>query len=218
MQRGSDIAFLRMLARRSGKVLPRRLRRQPGVSAPATSPRRPRRRSAVANLAINDDANWTVNTLDLDWDATRPTAVTARTALFSDADPDAANGDTDDSGLAGADPIDLVGLRRRAMTVLLATAVDSAGDLTQRAQGRAARGRLVRHAARPRRMSSGWASCCAPACWSTLAGIGALHSGTWIVWTVRHRLTEEKHIMHFTLLRNAVGAPPTGRRPAASPT
>ena len=39
---------------------------------------------------------------------------------------------------------------------------------------------------------------------------GALHSGKWIVWTVRHRLTEEKHTMRFTLLRNAVGTPPAG--------
>ena len=43
-----------------------------------------------------------------------------------------------------------------------------------------------------------------------LAGIGALHSGTWLVWSVRHKLTQEAHKMHFTLLRNAVGAPPSG--------
>jgi hypothetical protein len=34
--------------------------------------------------------------------------------------------------------------------------------------------------------------------------------GTWIVWTVRHRLTQEAHTMTFTLLRNAVGAAPSG--------
>ena len=33
---------------------------------------------------------------------------------------------------------------------------------------------------------------------------------TWLVWTVRHRLTQEAHKMTFTLLRNAVGAPPPG--------
>ena len=42
-----------------------------------------------------------------------------------------------------------------------------------------------------------------------LNGIGALQSGTWIVWTVRHRLTQDAHKMTFTLLRNAIGNPPS---------
>ena len=136
MQRGSDIAFLRMLARRSGKVSA-----SPAPISRASAHRllrraEARRRSAVANLAINDDANWTVNALDLEWDATRPTAVTARSALFSDADPDARQRRYRRFRSRRARPI------RRCrpspagtMTVLLATAVDSAGALAQRAQG-----------------------------------------------------------------------------------
>ena len=54
MQRGSDIAFLRMLARRSGKVLRIACADQPGIrtgyfAAPNLDG------DAVANLAINDD-------------------------------------------------------------------------------------------------------------------------------------------------------------------
>jgi hypothetical protein len=95
------------------------------------------------------------------------------------------------------------------MTVILATSVDSAGELTQRAQGLLS--------------ESGWFVRCQAEADAdrlgvvlragmlvSLDGIGALHSGTWIVWTVRHRLTQEGHKMHFTLLRNAVGNPPTG--------
>jgi hypothetical protein len=208
MQRGSDIAFLRTLARRSGKVIRVACADQPGVrtgyfAAPKLDG------DAVANLAINDDANWTVNTLDLDWDATRPTAVTARSALFSDADPDAANGDTDDSGLAALSDQTLSAFADGNMTVLLTTAVDSAGALAQRAQG------VLREAC--------WFAKCEgeadverlgvvlrAGMLVNVVGVGALHSGKWIVWTVRHRLTEEKHIMRFTLLRNAVGAPPAG--------
>jgi hypothetical protein len=87
--------------------------------------------------------------------------------------------------------------------------VDSAGELTQRAQGLLS--------------ESGWFVRCQAEADAdrlgvvlragmlvSLDGIGALHSGTWIVWTVRHRLTQEGHKMHFTLLRNAVGTPPTG--------
>jgi phage protein D len=208
MQRGSDIAFLRMLARRSGKLVRIACADQPGVrtgyfAAPSLDG------DAVVNLAINDDTNWTVSALDLDWDATRPTAVTARSALFSDPDPDAAIGDTGDSGLAALSDQTLSAFAGKDMTVLLATAVDSAGALVQRAQG------VLREA--------GWFARCEgeadverlgvvlrAGMLVNLAGVGALHSGKWIVWTVRHRLTEEKHTMRFTLLRNAVGAPPQG--------
>jgi hypothetical protein len=36
--------------------------------------------------------------------------------------------------------------------------------------------------------------------------VGALHSGNYLVWSVRHRITAEKHEMAFVLVRNAVGA------------
>jgi hypothetical protein len=95
------------------------------------------------------------------------------------------------------------------MTVLLTCAVDSAGELTQRAQG------LLSEA--------GWFLRCEAEADAerlgvvlragmlvSLAGVGSLHSGSWIVWTVRHRLTQEAHKMSFTLLRNAVGKSPSG--------
>jgi hypothetical protein len=44
----------------------------------------------------------------------------------------------------------------------------------------------------------------------SLIGIGALHSGSYLVWRVRHRITPEAHTMKFVLLRNAVGNLPTG--------
>ena len=48
-----------------------------------------------------------------------------------------------------------------------------------------------------------------------LDAAGALHSGNYFVWSVRHHITAEKHEMKFVLVRNAVGAapprPPGGR-------
>jgi hypothetical protein len=214
MQHGSDIAFLRMLARRSGKLVRIACADRPGVrtgyfAAPNL------KGNAVVNLAINDDTNWTVNALDLDWDATRPTAVTARSALFSDKDPNVANGDTSASGLVALSTQSLSAFTGKDMTVRLATAVDSVGALTQRARG------VLREA--------GWFARCEgeadlerlgvvlrAGMLVNLIGVGALHSGKWIVWTVRHRLTQEKHTMRFTLLRNAVGAPPLGAASRAS--
>jgi hypothetical protein len=214
MQRGSDIAFLRMLARRSGKLVRIACADRPGVrtgyfAAPNL------KGNAAINLAINDNTNWTVNALDLDWDITRPTAVTARAALFNDRDPNGANGDVTDSGLGALSDQSLSAFAGKDMTVLLATAVDSGGALTQRARG------VLREA--------GWFAKCEgeadverlgvvlrAGMLVNLVGVGAMHSGKWVVWTVRHRLTQEKHTMRFTLLRNAVGASHSGA--SGSPT
>jgi phage protein D len=203
MQRGSDIAFLRMLARRSGKVCRIACADKPGArtgyfSIPTLDG------DPAISISLNDPTNWTVDAIDLDWDATRPTSVTARTALFSDSDSNGANGDSSDSGLKPLDARTLATFTGQPMTVLLAIAVDSAGELTQRAQG------VLRE--------SGWFVRCQgeadaerlgvvlrPGMLVSLTGVGALQSGTWIVWTVRHNLTQQGHKMSFTLLRNAVG-------------
>jgi hypothetical protein len=33
-----------------------------------------------------------------------------------------------------------------------------------------------------------------------------MFSGSWLIWSVRHKFTQEGHKMNFTLLRNGVGA------------
>ncbi len=160
MQRGSDIAFLRTLARRSGKLCRVACAAQPGVRTGYF---------AVPNLAgepavtitLNDPTNWTVSAIDLDWDASRPTAVTARAALFSDPDATGAVGDSTDSGLAALGARTLATFAGQPMTVLLASVVDSAGELLQRAQGVLSETKLVRSLRRrcrcraPRRRAAG---------------------------------------------------------------
>jgi hypothetical protein len=208
MQRGSDIAFLRNLARRSGKVCRVACADQPGQRTGFFVIPQLQGDPAVT-LTLNDPSNWTIDKIDLEWDATRPTTVVARTALFSDSDPNGAVGDTSDSGLPTMGDRTLSAFAGSPMTVLLATSVDSAGELTQRAQG------LLSEA--------GWFLRCEGQADAerlgvvlragmlvSLVGVGAVHSGSWIVWTVRHRLTQEAHKMTFTLLRNAVGNPPSG--------
>jgi len=208
MQRGSDIAFLRMLARRSGKVCRVSCADQPGVRTGYFATPKLDGDPAVS-IALNDPTNWTVDAIDLEWDATRPTAVTARSATFGDPDQAGVSGDTSDSGLKPLGDRTLAAFTGQPMAVLLAAAVDSAGDLTQRAQG------VLREA--------GWFLRCEGEADAerlgvvlragmlvALNGIGAVLSGNWIVWTVRHTLTQQGHKMAFTLLRNAVGNPPAG--------
>jgi hypothetical protein len=95
------------------------------------------------------------------------------------------------------------------MTALLTTTVDDGGELTTRAQA------VLRDAA--------WFVKCEG---TTDAGrlgailrvgsivalnaAGAMHSGKYLVWKVRHSITAEAHKMAFTLVRNAVGAPAAG--------
>ena len=43
-----------------------------------------------------------------------------------------------------------------------------------------------------------------------IAAAGALHSGNYLVWSVRHTITSEAHKMAFRLVRNAVGTTPSG--------
>jgi hypothetical protein len=38
-----------------------------------------------------------------------------------------------------------------------------------------------------------------------LGGAGALHSGKYLVWSVRHTITGDAHRMRLRLVRNAVG-------------
>ena len=90
------------------------------------------------------------------------------------------------------------------MTVLLTAPVDDAGELSQRAQA------VLRE--------TDWFVRCEgeadvdrlgvvlrAGMIIALSGIGAVHSGNYLVWNVRHRITPEAHTMKFVLLRNAVG-------------
>jgi len=207
MQRGSDIQFLRSLARRNGKICRIACANKPGVRIGYFATPRLDGNPDVT-LTLTDVQNWTVSAIDLEWDATRPTAVVARQALFSDADAKGVAADTSDSGLPALSDRTLADFTGQAMTVLLAAPVDDAGELTLRAQG------LLREAS--------WFVRCEgetdverlglvlrAGMIVAIAGIGALHSGRYLVWTVRHTITADAHTMKFTLVRNAVGNPPS---------
>ena len=52
-----------------------------------------------------------------------------------------------------------------------------------------------------------------------VGGVGALLSGAYLVWSVRHTITTQDHTMAFVLVRNAVGPAPAsgGHRLPAGP-
>ena len=208
MQRGSDIQFLRTLARRNGKICRVACADQPGqrtgyFAKPDLSA------SPAVTLSLNDPLAWNINSIDLDWDATRPTSVIARQALFTDNSPDGVSGDTSDSGLALLGDRGLADFTGQSMTVMLAAPVDDAGELSLRAQA------LLRE-------SLWFVKCQGEADLSrlgivlragmivSLSGAGTLHSGNYLVWSVRHAIKPDSYTMKFVLVRDAVGAAASG--------
>jgi hypothetical protein len=208
MQRGSDIQFLRTLARRNGKLCRIFCDESPDIrigwfAAPNLDG------APQVRLVLNDPDNWNVAAIDLEWDATRPTGVLARQALFTDPDPDAGVGDTNESGLPLLGDLSLEDFTGTPMVVVLAAPVDDAGELSMRAQA------VLREA-------DWFVRCIGEAdverlgavlragMLVSLEGVGQVHSGAYLVWSVRHRITRQAHTMKFTLVRNAVGAPPLG--------
>lgn len=208
MQRGSDIQFLRRLARSNGKVCRIACADQPGqrtgyFATPELDA------EPAATLSLNDPEAWSVDALDIDWEVTRPTAVKARQALFTDDDEDGVGAEPTESGLSLLDARGAADFAGRAMTVLLAAPVDDAGELSLRATA------VLREA--------GWFVRCvgeadvnrAKAILRAgtvvqLNGLGALHSGKYYVWSVRHRIDSDAHKMRFVLVRNAVGPEAAG--------
>lgn len=204
MQRATDIQFLRALARRNGKLCRVFCTDTPGVrtgyfAAPDLSG------APVATLEPNDPESPSTGAVEIEWDATRPTAVSASQATFSDDSPEGVDGDSTDSGLTPLDSQGLADFTGKTTTVRLTATVDDAGELAMRSRA------LLRE--------SQWFVTCETEAdvgrlgtvprvgqLVELAGAGALHSGKYLVWSVRHTLTSESHRMRLRLVRNAVGA------------
>jgi phage protein D len=205
MQRGSDLDFLRRLARRTGRWCRVACGSSPGQRTGYFAPPDVEG-DPVAKLKLNDPAAHAIGALDFHWDVMRPTEVTASQASLSDAD--AMTTTATSSGLRALDQRDLSTFAGRSTSVLLTAAADGA-ELEGRAAGVLA--------------ESGWlARCEGTADVASLGavlrvgaivaveGAGSMLSGNYLARRVRHTITGERHTMAFTLIRNAVG--PAGAR------
>jgi len=208
MQRASDIQFLRSLARRNGKLCRVSCTDTPGVRTGYFA--KPNvQGDPVVTLELNDPDAWTVDSLNVDWDVTRPAEVKAWQALFTDSDQNGVSVDETSSGLDPLSDQSLSQFAGKTMEVLLTTTVDDAQELSLRALS------LLRDA--------GWFVRCEgdadvarlnavirAGTVIQIDGAGALNSGKYFVWSVRHTIDKESHRMKFVLVRNAVGTPPSG--------
>jgi phage protein D len=204
MQRGTDAQFLRRLAKRTGKIFRVFCTDTPGqrtgtFARPSTSG------DPATTLTLNDMNAATVNALDISWDVMRPTATIAMQELVASPDSTGAGGTTSDSGIDPMEAQSLAQFTGTTVTSLLTATVDSAQELTMRAQsvlteagwfvrckGTADVGRL--------------GSILRAGTVAQLTTAGSLHSGNYYVWSVRHKITSQQHTMDFVLVRNAMGA------------
>jgi hypothetical protein len=206
MQRAPDIQFLRHLARRTGKLCRVICRAAPderiGYFARPKLDGEP-----AAVLRCNDPVAPNVSALDLYWDVSRPSRVEARQALLNDPDEDGASGAAAASGLPLLDARGLADFAGRPMTIRLTAPVDEAGELAQRARAVLGEAGWFVHVEVEADVARLGAVLRAGAL-VQLDSIGALHSGTYLVWSVRHTITRETHRMKLVLSRNAVGLAP----------
>jgi hypothetical protein len=206
MQRGSDIQFLKLLAKRMGKLCRVACGSQPG--APIGYFAKPSLDGApVATLTMNDPQQVMVNKLEIEWDVTRPTDVDGWQALFDSTT--AAEGESVDPGLTPllSDQA-LSTFSPKAMKVLLATVVDNLGELSTRTVAALRDGAFFVRCTGEVQLAS-LRSVLRVGTVVAVSGVGAVHSGKYFVWSVQHTINQEGHTMKFELVRNAVGSPPS---------
>ncbi len=206
-QRATDLQFLRGLARRGGKLCRVACTDTPGARTgyfvtPAVDGQ------PATTISLLDPDSWTVETLDFDWDVTRPTEADASQVDLTQSSDTGTDVTTDTSGLAPLDDRDYATYLGQSSTLLLTAAAD-VQELDQRT-------------AAVLTESGFFARCSGEADADrigtilrvgdvvTIEGAGNLQSGNWLVWNVRHRFSLQSWTMRFTLVRNAMGPPGAG--------
>lgn len=213
-QRSTDLQFLRGLARRNGKLCRVACTDTPGQRtgyfiAPdvGTSP--------VVTITLVDPSSWTVDSLEFDWDVTRPTEVDASQVPLDDDSDDSTDGSSTSSGLAPIDARDYPTYSGTVSTLLL-TATADAPELTLRTAATLAEaGWFVR--CRGETTIDRLGATLRVGTVAAIEGAGSLHSGNWLVWNIRHGITTTTVSLDFTLVRNAIGPTPSGGLPGALP-
>lgn len=203
MQRATDIVFLRRLARANGKLCRVACRDTPGTRY-GTFARPKLDGDPDVTISMVDPANPSIDKIDVAYDVTRPTTVKARQAMFDDSSEDGAGVEETDSGLTALDARGLADFAGRPMTALLTTPADSADELSFRAKAMLADAAwFVRCEGEADLGKLG--TVLRVGMIAQLDGIGALNSGKYLVWSVRHTITGVSHTMKFVFVRNAVG-------------
>jgi hypothetical protein len=153
-------------------------------------------------IDLSSPFDWSVDSLDVDWDVMRPTEVRASQASFSSPGPGAPAIELS-SGLPVLGARDLRTYAARPSVTVLTAAADPQ-ELRQRGAAVLA--------------ESGWFATCTgetdldrlgtvlrAGTVVAIDGAGQAHSGNWLVWRVNHLIEPDSCRVRFTLARNAIG-------------
>lgn len=205
MQRGTDAQFLRQLARRSGKLFRVTSAAEPGVRTGMFA--RPQLAGSPAvTLTVADPVTANVLSLDIAWDVMRPTTAKGGQALLTSTSPATAQAS---EGLLPLDARSLAVFAGEPSTALIDAVVDDAGELALRAAAALiGSGFFVKVTGKADAARLG--TVLRAGTLVMIDALGSIHSGAYYVWSVRHKITAQKHEMSFELVRNAVGPEPEG--------
>jgi hypothetical protein len=202
LQRGTDLQFLRSLARRNGKLLrvgctgPPGLRTGYFVSPDVAGP-------PAATISLVNQDRWTTETLDFEWDVMRPTQVTASQVDLTQAAESGVEVTSTRSGLGPLDQRPYPTYLGRTAKLLLTAPADVA-ELSQRGSAVLAESGFFARCTGEADVDR-LGAVLRPGTVVTIAGAGNLHSGKWLVWQVRHSFAPDGWTVRFTLTRNAIG-------------
>jgi hypothetical protein len=217
-QRATDLQFLRGLARRNGKLCRVACTDTPGERTgyfitPDVSG------DPVTTITLSDPAAWSVDSLEFEWDVMRPTEVDASQLDLDSSSDTGVAGDATDSGLS---PLTTTATPPRDLpTYANVPSIPSGTSGTLLLTPTADVAEVPLRATAALRDAEWFVRCRGEADILRLGnmlrvgtvveidGAGALQSGNWFVWSVRSTITIDVIKMHFTLVRNAIGAPPS---------
>ena len=198
IQRESDLAFVRRLARRNGSLF--------WLTCDASGVetghfKRPTLDGdAACELVINlTDPRSNVNSLEIAWDVERPTRTDATELDLNDKSDITGSVDRSPlSALGGSGLADIVSDARAAHVV---APVDDSGDLQARNEAALIEASFFVRAAGTTTLSA-LGKVLRAHTLVKLRGVGSRHGGLWFCSSVRHAIDQTEHVMEFELIRN----------------
>ena len=198
IQRETDLAFLRRLARRNGSLF--WIACDPAGVETAHFKRPALDGEAALDLIINlSDPPANVTSLEISWDVERPTSSEAlEVDLNTKEDISGATPKSPLTPLGGAALVDIATEPRIAH---VRAPVDDSGDLTARSEGTLIEASFFVRATGATTLSA-LGSVLRAHTLVNLRGVGSRHSGLWFCSAVRHTIDATEHRMDFDLIRN----------------
>jgi Phage tail baseplate hub (GPD) len=199
VQRETDLAFIRRLARRNGFLFWITCDSD-GATETAHFKRPPVETSAAQELVINlDEPEANLATLDISWDVERPTSATA--AQLDLNDKSTIDGSVTASPLAPLGALGFSDIASDSRALHLFAPVDDAGDLNARGEGALIESSFFIRA-RGKTTADNLGGVLRAHTVVNLRGAGSRHSGKWLCASVRHLINDVEHRMEFELIRN----------------